>query len=185
MCLTRNTLKDDTIWGPLIGSALCGLSVLIEKKNVTHRAHVVHLGGHHNHSLLLPAVLTCALFFLTLPSPPLSSPLLPSPYPSCNTLLQHPPTRPPLVCKQRRAELACYVAPRAIQAAWYRLHVRGLVRAVPFTDFAMLVATSAMMVVMFEEAPRVSPAGGIMKPFIRSLIRLYLGREGTFDVSAS
>jgi len=32
ICLTRHTLKEETIYGPMLGSAMCGLSLLIERK---------------------------------------------------------------------------------------------------------------------------------------------------------
>lgn len=33
VCLVRNLVKDDTIYGPMLGSFMCGLSLLIEKKS--------------------------------------------------------------------------------------------------------------------------------------------------------
>ena len=33
VCLTRNTLKTDSVLGPFLGSAACGFSLLIEKKS--------------------------------------------------------------------------------------------------------------------------------------------------------
>ena len=94
VCLCRHTLQNDLI-GPGLGSALCGLSVLIESPS-------------------------------------------------------------------RRAELACYVMPRALQTAWALLTWKRGYTAIPHAEQALLCAAVAVVMVYYcrPSVPDLTRHGG-------------------------
>lgn len=54
----------------------------------------------------------------------------------------------------RRNELACYVAPRALQTSWAVLEKKGYVRSVPYTDIGIISVAVAVFMYYFEVADR-------------------------------
>ena len=54
--------------------------------------------------------------------------------------------------RDRRSELAAYVAPRALHAAWQRLQAHGWVRSVPGAHVAVFSAACAMLLYCYEAA---------------------------------
>lgn len=88
------------------------------------------------------------------PGPSSPRPATSSPAPPCAAVF--------IENRDRRSELAAYVAPRALHAAWQRLEAHGWVRSVPGAHVAVFSAACGMLLYCYEAARQeaATAAGG-------------------------
>lgn len=73
--------------------------------------------------------------------------------------------------KKRRGELALYVLPRALEAAWSVLRRRQWIPLIPLGDIALSSAGMAMTMTSFEHAPKE------LNSLLRSLLYQFIGNS--------